>query len=145
MAIKSWIASVNKISNISQTGTPAVAFEGVQQVKPAAALAHEASCGHSVSVRADTFGGKRTKLLLDYPMPFELYFRSWRCSTCRNAKHSRVVSCPVLPSDITLRFAGSVVYISKKYGITYMSIMFLLNLLSMVYEILLIAGMWDGA
>jgi hypothetical protein len=109
MAVKSWIASVNKISNISQTGTPAVEFEGVQRVKPAAALAHEASCGHSVSVRTDTCGGKRTRFLLDYPMPIELDLRSWRCSTCKYAKRFSVVCFPVLSSDITLRFPGSVV------------------------------------
>ena len=43
---------------------------------------------------------------------------------------------PVLHSDITLRFPGSVVYVSKHYGVTDMSRMFLLNLLSMVYETL---------
>ena len=113
MAVKSWIASVNNISNIFQTGIPVVEFEGVQRVKPAAALAHEASCGHSVAVRSDTCGGKRTRLLLDYPMPIELDCRSWRCNACRKAKRSREKVFLVLPSDITLRFPESVVYIAK--------------------------------
>ena len=65
MAVKSWIASVNHISNVPQTGTPAVELEGVQQVTQAAALAHEASCGHSVRACADLCGGKRTKFLRD--------------------------------------------------------------------------------
>ena len=109
MAVKSWIASVNNISNVPQTCTPMVEFEGAQQVTPAAALAHKARCGHTICVRADTCGGKRTKFLLDYPMPIELDLRFWRCPTCQKAKRSRVVCFAVLPFDITLRFPGSVV------------------------------------
>ena len=56
MAVKSRTASANKISNVLQAGTPSVEFEGVQQVKPAAALAHMASFGHNVNVRADHVG-----------------------------------------------------------------------------------------
>ena len=106
MAVKSWPASANKISKVLQAGTPSVELEGVQQVKPAAALAHEVSFGHSVSVRPDVIEGKRTKLLLDYPMPIELNVRSWRCRTRRGSWPG--LCFPVLPSDITHHFPGSV-------------------------------------
>ena len=57
MAVKSWIASVNKISNVPQTGTPMVELEGAQQVTPAAALAHKARCGHTICVCVQTHVG----------------------------------------------------------------------------------------
>ena len=134
MAVTSWIASVSKKSNIPETGTPvAELLQGVQKIIPATALDHEARCGHSVTVRADTLGGKRIRFLLDYPMPIQLDCRTWRCSACRNTKRSGEKVFPVLHSDITLRFPGSVVYVSKHYGVTYMSRMFLLNQLSMIY------------